>query len=126
MIFEVIGRLQEESDLAPSDIFVGGFSQGAMLATDVALHMETGPGGLIVWSGTLLCEDLWRELAAKRSAMKVVQSHGRLDPLLPFAAAEWLRDMFLENGFDVEFLPFNGPHTISMEALAAAARLLHR
>ena len=52
------------------------------------------------------------------------QSHGRTDPILPFAAAEWLRDLLDDSGLEVEFLEFPGVHTIPMEAVEKMGSLL--
>ncbi len=120
LIEEVRGR----TGLSTSRIVLGGFSQGSMLATDVALRLDDAPGALCVWSGTLLCEDQWRELAAKRGSLKVLQSHGTVDPILPFEAATWLRDLFLDSGFDVNFIEFPNVHTIPREAIDQFAELL--
>jgi phospholipase/carboxylesterase len=95
-----------------------------MLATDVALRLDEAPGALCVWSGTLLCEEQWRELAAKRGPLKVLQSHGTVDPILPFEAATWLRDLFTESGFDVDFIEFPNVHTIPAEGVTHLAELL--
>ena len=105
-------------------IALGGFSQGAMLATDVAMHLEETPAALIQWSSTLLNEEEWRRLAPRHRRMKVVQSHGRQDPILPYAWAENLRDVMVECGFDVGFLPFDGPHTIPTKAFERAVQVL--
>lgn len=113
LVDEVRGR----TGLPTSRIVLGGFSQGSMLATDVALRLDEAPGALCVWSGTLLCEEQWRELAAKRGPLKVLQSHGTIDPILPFEAATWLRDLFTESGFDVDFIEFPNVHTIPGEAV---------
>ena len=47
-------------------LVLGGFSQGAMLALDVALHRETPPDGLILMSGTLIAAAEWAPRMAKR------------------------------------------------------------
>jgi len=95
-----------------------------MLATDVALRLPESPAALVIWSGTLLCENEWMPLMPRRQGLRVVQSHGRQDQILPFAAAEWLRDALTAAGLEVEFLPFNGPHTVSEPAIDATVRLL--
>ena len=120
LVDEVRGR----TGLPASRIVLGGFSQGSMLATDVALRLDEAPGALCVWSGTLLCEDQWWELAAKRGPLKVLQSHGTVDPILPFEAATWLRDLFTESGFDVDFIEFPNVHTIPREAVTKFAELI--
>jgi phospholipase/carboxylesterase len=55
-----------------------------------------------------------------------VQSHGYDDPILPFKAAEWLRDLLTESGLEVDFVPFRGMHAIPPEALRRAAALMMR
>ena len=54
---------QVETGLPMSRFLLGGFSQGAMLATDVTLRLEEAPAGLAALSGTLLCEEEWRPRA---------------------------------------------------------------
>jgi phospholipase/carboxylesterase len=103
---------------------LGGFSQGAMIATDVALRLEEAPQGLAILSGTLLLEDTWRAKAKARAGLRVFQAHGRQDPVLSFQAAEALRDLWLDAQAKLEFLPFDGGHTITGEALTRLARFL--
>jgi phospholipase/carboxylesterase len=121
---QVISHIQATTGLPMSKIVLAGFSQGSMLSTDVALRSEEPPAALVVWSGTLLCESIWRELAAKRGSLRVLQSHGHTDQILPFEASGWLRELFESSGFDVEFIEFPGVHTIPMEALQRTAELL--
>jgi phospholipase/carboxylesterase len=55
----------------------------------------------------------------------VVLSHGRHDTLLPFTAAETLRDRLAAAGAKVDWQPFLGGHEIPPVVLDAANRLLH-
>jgi phospholipase/carboxylesterase len=109
-----------------SRMLIGGFSQGSMVATDVALGLTHPPAGLCIYSGHLLAEPRWRELAKNRGALPVLQTHGKFDPLLPIAGAEQLRDLLIESGLPVEFITFAGPHTISIEGLRRCAALMER
>ncbi len=109
-----------------SRTLLGGFSQGSMVATDVALRLPTPPAGLCVFSGHLLAESEWRQLAKNRGSLAVLQTHGKFDPLLPFEGAVALRDMLVESGLSVEFVPFDGPHTIPIEGIDRCAALMGR
>jgi len=120
LIQELAGR----TGLPLSQFVLGGFSQGSMLATDVALHLPEQVGGLVVWSGTLLCEDEWTKLAAERGPLRVFQSHGYRDPILPYQGAEWLRKLFIDSGFEIDFFHFEGQHQIPGEAVLGCASLL--
>lgn len=105
------------SGLEIGQVVLGGFSQGAMLATDLALRIDEQPAALWALSGTLVAEPEWRRLAPLRAGLPVFQSHGTADPILPYASAEALRDLLREAGLAVEFLSFPGEHTIPEAAI---------
>ena len=120
----LVDVVQAQSGLSLSRFVLGGFSQGAMITTDVALRLDEAPLGLVAMSGTLLLEDLWTAKAKARPTLPVFQSHGRQDPLLPFWVAERMRDLFQEAGMPVTWVPFDGGHGIGLEALRGLARFL--
>lgn len=110
---------------------LGGFSQGAMLAIDVALRgLKNPPAVLFQYSGTLLCEAEWTAAAARLAGTETIQSHGSIDPILPFEGAEALYGLLKVSGVPVQFFPFEGPHTLTMQAVdetaAAIGRMLDR
>jgi phospholipase/carboxylesterase len=113
----LVDQLQIQTGLPMSRIILGGFSQGAMLTTDLCLRQEEAPAALAVFSGTLLSRDEWTQRASGRAGLKVIQSHGTQDPVLPFASAERLHELFVDAGLEVEFIPFAGPHTIPAQAV---------
>lgn len=115
----MLDALERELGVDGSRVVLGGFSQGAMLALDVALRSARPFAGLTLLSGTLLAEDEWVPLMPARAGLPVLQSHGRMDPLLPFAIAERLRDELSKAGLAVKFLPFNGGHEIPGSAFDA-------
>jgi len=106
-------------------VVLGGFSQGSMLALDVALHDPRPLDGLVLLSGTLLARHEWEPRMAARAGLPVVQSHGRSDGLLSFAAAEALRDLLVAAGLDVTWVPFPGGHEIPPPVLQAVAGFLN-
>lgn len=103
---------------------LAGFSQGAMTATSLAMHAEEAPAGLAILSGTLLEAAAWRELAPRRPGLRFVQSHGRQDPMLGFAAAERLYALLTASGWIGPFVAFGGGHEIPPPALRGLADLL--
>ncbi|UJR79016.1 alpha/beta hydrolase [Sandaracinus amylolyticus] len=115
-----------EQRLRPSSLILGGFSQGAMLSVDVALHDARPLAGLALFSGTLLSQSIWTPKMASRTGLPVMQSHGAFDPILPFPNAELLRDRMKEAGVDVDFVPFRGGHEIPPVALQRFGALAHR
>jgi len=123
-LLALVREVLDGTKLPPSKLVLGGFSQGAMLATDVALRTEEPCAGLAILSGTLLLEDAWRAKAAARAGFHVFQAHGTADPVLPFSAAEGLRELLRAAGQQVEFFSFPGGHTISGEELELLAKFL--
>jgi len=111
---------------AAGRLVLGGFSQGAMLALDVALHRAVAPAGLVLMSGTLIAEQLWQPRLASLAGVPVMMSHGRHDQLLPFDAAEILRDQLTAAGAVVDWQPFHGGHEIPQVVVDAATQLLRR
>lgn len=105
---------------------VGGFSQGAMLATDLALHANARLAGLWILSGALVAEPVWRERAPLHEGLPVVQSHGRLDPVLGLASAEALRELLRDAALEVEWVGFEGEHYVPDEVVDRLAAALAR
>lgn len=123
-VLALLDTLERDFSATPETTLIGGFSQGAMLATDVVLHSERPFGGLVILSGTLIAHAEWQALMPARAGLPVLQSHGRADPLLPFPLAEQLRDELSAAGLRVQFTPFNGGHSIPASALEGLTKLI--
>lgn len=107
---------------------LGGFSQGAMLAVDSVLRGEGWiASGAILWSGALICQPLWNAAGRERSiVLPAFHSHGRQDPILPINAGRALKRFLSSLGWDIDAYEFDGPHTIPIEGIQGAARLVER
>lgn len=112
-----VKELQQRFSLDDASTVLGGFSQGAMVSTDIILRNAIAPALLIIFSGTLLCRDEWQKLAESHSGCRVLQSHGTDDPLLPFETSVQLNQILSDNGFTTEFLKFRGQHSIPLPVL---------
>jgi phospholipase/carboxylesterase len=99
------------------DVIIGGFSQGAMLATELYLKVEENPAGLICLSGTMLSQDTWSELIKKRQNTKIFMSHGELDQVLPHKGSVQLQSFFEKNDVKTQFVSFRGGHEIPMSVI---------
>ncbi len=121
---DAVQAMLADSGLTEDRLLIGGFSQGAMVSTDVVLRTGLNPAALILMSSTLLCRKEWSQLAASHPGCPVIQTHGTIDPLLPFSASELLRDLLTETGFDVQFQSFFGQHTVPPQALQLTAKMI--
>jgi phospholipase/carboxylesterase len=119
-----LDELQQKLSIDNSQLVLGGFSQGAMLSLDVALHREVPPAALILMSGTLLAESIWQPRMKRLAGVPVFQSHGVHDALLPFAIAEIMRDELREAGARLDWHEFHGGHEIPPSVLDGVATLI--
>jgi phospholipase/carboxylesterase len=111
-VLRVIEDLKTRFAVSDHQLALGGFSQGAMLALDVALHRTAAPAALVQLSGTLIAETAWLPLLPRLAGVPVFQAHGRHDALLSFSLAEVLRDRLRVAGANVEWHAFAGAHEI--------------
>ncbi len=118
----VLAELARRAPAAP--LVLGGFSQGAMLAADVAARSDIALAGLVLLSGMLIAAGEWTPLLPRRKGLKVFQTHGTGDPLLAYAGATRLRDLLVASGLDVRFVPFPGGHEIPRQVLSLLGQFL--
>ncbi len=115
---------QELGAPARGELFIGGFSQGAATACDLAFLDASTLSGLIVMSGTFFCKDVWIPAMPNRRGLPAFVSHGTQDPVVPFVLAERLRDEMTKAGLTVDWQPFEGGHGIPGPTLAALAQFV--
>lgn len=114
---ELIEKLILDLEIPRSDLILGGFSQGAILAVETALKGSASLQALLIFSGTLLHEINWQTLALHHTPTLYFQSHGLYDPLLPFKRAELLAELLKNSGLKGEFHRFSGGHEIPSSIL---------
>lgn len=111
-------------------IVLGGFSQGSMLAASLAFDAAAENKkykALVLFSGTLLMKQSWLEkMAIENIRCPIFQSHGDEDPVLPFDAAEQLRDHFVDHKWSVDWYGFQGGHEIPRAVIKACEKFLNR
>lgn len=101
-----------------SHTIIGGFSQGAMLVTELLLETDIRPKSAILLSATLVNEDRWTSQMQNKKGLRYYQSHGNHDPILPVELAEKLHDRLEENGWDGFLQIFQGGHEIPNKVIA--------
>jgi phospholipase/carboxylesterase len=118
----LLASLASEAESGP--IFLGGFSQGAMLSCDLALRTTHPIAGLVLFSGTRIAHAEWCRLYSGRRALRVFISHGRYDDDLSFGVAEAFQGELAAAGWDVTWLPFDGGHEVPLAVWRAFKRWL--
>ena len=134
------------TEYSPERLAIAGFSQGGMLALDVALAQDPHVERVASLSGLLLPESIeslkhfhgralrpsgtysdGTKYFAKHGyyrATRFFVSHGRSDTVLPFEAAEATRTQLTEAELPVTFVPFDGGHEIPPEVVSALTKFL--
>jgi phospholipase/carboxylesterase len=116
--------LSDDGNRKDRPFVLGGFSQGAMVACEVAFGSNEPLAALVVLSGTPMDRAGWRARMSMRKGLPVFMSHGRKDDILLFDRAVSLRDDMLAAGIQVTFVSFDGGHEIPAEVVAALGKFL--
>jgi phospholipase/carboxylesterase len=95
-----------------------GFSQGAMMAVDLAMRAPEPPAGVAILSGTLVDRKVLAALAPKKKGLPFFQSHGSVDPILGFNEALALEKELIAAGWNGKLRRFEGGHAIPPQVLA--------
>lgn len=114
--------LQAEG-LAPAALALVGFSQGAMIALQVAPRRETAVAGIVAISGRLLApEALAGEARVKPPVLLI---HGDADEVVPFADMAAAGNALVAAGFDTYGHVMQGAgHGIAPDGLGVALQFL--
>ncbi|MFK8139477.1 MAG: alpha/beta hydrolase [Bdellovibrionales bacterium] len=115
---EMENQLLEELNLNPTETIIGGFSQGAMVSTHIALYSQHNWRALVLLSGTYLGKNQWSsQMEIQKNKFPIFQSHGVNDALLSPKDALSLGKAFKSSGFNVDFIEFGGGHEIPLNVL---------
>jgi phospholipase/carboxylesterase len=98
---------------------VVGFSQGGMLALDLALAGDPAVDRVAVLSGALLADSLHGLGRQAEHKPAVFVAHGRFDQIVPFRAAELMHTVLPAHGHELTFQPFPGGHEIPPQVVSA-------
>jgi len=120
MIQDLLKRIPTPLD----KVVIGGFSQGAILATHVALRTEEKLGGLAVFSGSVIHEDTWIDNAKSKAGLSFFQSHGEYDNVLSVNLAYRLEKLFKDAGMLGDLHVFQDGHTIPRKIFHSFSQFL--
>jgi phospholipase/carboxylesterase len=116
LLFKLVEK-QETAGFAPSQTFLGGFSQGSLMSLEVGLRYPKVLAGIVGISG-YVCEPekLILELSPVAKKQRVLVTHGSQDPIIPLAPVRAQIQMLKNAGLNIEWHEFAKAHTIAGEA----------
>jgi phospholipase/carboxylesterase len=115
----LLGELAQAGGYPRRRHMLAGYSQGGMVAADVAFTTDEPLEALVLLSTTFVNEPAWRAGMARRRGLRVFVSHGRRDEVLPFDAADRLQQAMRDAGLRVTWFPFDGGHEMPLSAVMA-------
>lgn len=125
ILIRFIGELADAYGTDPRQVYLLGFSQGAIISLSVLLTRPDLLAGVVAMSGRILPEVLPR--MAPSEAMRgipVMVVHGIADPVLPVHHGRAIRDRLSALPVDLTYREYMMGHQVSEESLADVAAWL--
>ena len=118
-IMSFLKSLWAQTGLGPSETFLVGFSQGAMMALDVGLRLEEAPLGIVSFSGGVIGSEQDREAFVGHPPVCLV--HGQEDDVVPVSMSKEAKVLLDGMGIKTALRIEKGlAHSISVEGLGFA------
>jgi phospholipase/carboxylesterase len=118
-LLDLVRSVARKARVPASAVAVAGFSQGGMVAVDVALHAEPRLGAAVMMSGGPVPGNAWADLAPKVAGTRFMVTHGSSDNVIPLSQGQAVRDLLEQAGHSVVFVETPGPHRIAPEVVQA-------
>ncbi|SPE51504.1 Phospholipase/Carboxylesterase [Verrucomicrobia bacterium] len=114
---------QRQEGFASEETVLGGFSQGCLMAIEVALRYPRRFAGVVGISG-YVCEPqkLIAELSPVALRQRLLITHGTEDPMIPLPAVRAQIKLLQSAGVQIEWHEFAKAHTIAGEEELAVIR----
>lgn len=113
-ILSCIRKISEKYTIKNENIFLMGFSQGAIMSYYTLWKSPETIWGIIALSGRLLAEiDTTHIQEEKYLGKRVFIGHGELDSVIPFSASEMTQEFIRKLGIIPDFHMYKSPHTIT-------------
>lgn len=113
MIEALAKTLNAPQNKIPWDrLILGGFSQGGMIAADLALHAPEKPRGLVLLSTAIINKAEMKKIAPSKAGLEFFQSHGDQDMVLSHKNAARLETLLTQSGLKGKLRTFRGGHEI--------------
>ena len=124
LVREKVLKMVNDLKVPWNQIVLGGFSQGGMLALDIAFHAPEKPKGLVILSSNMVSKENWQKQGKKLEGVPFYQAHGTNDTVLTFKNAQKLEAFMKQNGMVGKLNAFNGAHEIPHKTITEVGGFL--
>jgi phospholipase/carboxylesterase len=127
-IKEMVAKTKREIYPNLQRVMFAGFSQGAILATDLGLDSGVECAALGVFSGTLTKKKKWIEAIKKlpKGKIEIIQSHGKKDHILNIDQARELKVAFEAAGHIIFYYENEAGHALNIGAVQKFGEVIKR
>jgi phospholipase/carboxylesterase len=120
---ELVAHLLADLAIPSERLFVVGFSQGCLMALDLALKGSHAFAGVVGISGWVAGLDGYpADFGAAAPKQHVLMTHGTADPMLPIAAVREQAMALKKLGIDLTWKEYAKEHSLDQEAEVADIR----
>ncbi|GAB4215342.1 MAG: alpha/beta fold hydrolase [Synechococcales cyanobacterium] len=117
-VLEFVAEVTQQYGLDPNQIYVMGFSQGAMLSLSLLLHHPQCWAGAVAMSGCLLPELAPENPNPQAFAAKpVLVTHGDRDPVVPILYGEFTHDQLQRWPLALTYRTYAMGHEVNSDSL---------
>jgi phospholipase/carboxylesterase len=109
---------EKKRNLPTEKIFLGGFSQGAVIALTAGLQHSETLGGIIALSGYLPHADLASTIHQANQSIPIFIAHGTEDSVVAFALGLSAVDALKTQNLPVSWHSYPMAHTVCMEEMS--------
>lgn len=125
LLLSFVHEASARYSIPAGQVYLLGFSQGAIMAYDIALTHPAQVRGVLAFSGRMLMESRQHHApAADIQKVRFFLSHGRHDDKLPAFYADEAVTFLQTLGITPHYEAFEGGHEVSARGLAAAHQWL--
>ena len=122
---EELVRHEEARGVPRSRVALAGFSQGGVIALNLALRSESRFAGVMALSTYVHDPENLADLISFASIdTPIFMAHGQMDPMIPITRAITSRETLTGLGYDVEWNEYGMGHEVCPQEIADIARWL--
>lgn len=121
---ENLVRVLREIKKSHETIYLGGFSQGSMVAMHAHFKNQELISKLVILSGSLVAQKFIEREWKRDREIQIFQSHGDSDPVLPIAGARRLQQVLKRLEYRPEYHEFRGGHEIPISIIEKLSSFL--
>ena len=114
------------SRIKPENVYIIGFSQGAIICYEFALYLDTPLGGVFPIAG------MFREknndkprFHPRQKNTPIVIAHGRDDTVVDIEYSRKIYSLLASQNANVKLIEYNGGHRISLQYLKEITKLIN-